>query len=83
MLNVYGCFGFFHCFSDVQTEEESMTIFVLLGSFSVQAKLITELATGFKKYILLPSEMGLFDFGLTFGISSRTVLKNIPYRLGP
>lgn len=76
-----GCFGFFHCFSDVQTEE-SISIFVLLGSFSVQAKLITEHATGFKKYILLPPEMGLFDFGLTFGISSRTVLKNIPYYLG-
>lgn len=84
MLDVYGlalAVGFFHRFSDVQTEE-SMTIFVLLGNFSVQAKLITELATGFKKCILLPPEMGLFDFGLTFGISSHTVLKNIPYRLG-
>lgn len=60
-----------------------MTIFVLLGSISVQAKLITERATGFKKYILLPPEMELFDFGLTFGTSSRTVLKNIPYHLGP
>lgn len=37
----------------------SMTIFVLLGSFSVQSKLITELATSFKKYILLLPEMGL------------------------
>lgn len=39
-----------------------MTVFVLLGSIFVQAKLITERATGFKKYILLPPEMGLFDF---------------------
>lgn len=40
----------------------------------MQAKIIIELATCFKRHILLPPEKGLFDFELTFGISSLTVL---------
>lgn len=55
-----------------------MTIFVLLGNFSVQAKLITELATGFKKYILLPLEMGCLILALLLVFLLTQFLRTYP-----